>query len=121
MIATARNAIYRHLRKAVPAPPPKLTARLKSVVRGFAGDNALYECSFGPRTYTMIVAVGWALMTPHETTVFLQHDNGDMEQIITYREARYVQPAEALARLGYEVSGTVDFAAAVEPVKEAAA
>ena len=82
-------------------------ATLKSISRGFGSDNAIYESSGD----SIMVCVGWALMNPHSTTVLL---NG--EKVAKYEDRRYIQPAEALSRLGYEVSGTVDFASLLPPM-----
>lgn len=78
------------------------TARLKSISRGFGGDTAVYESCDGEIT----VSVGWALMAPHVTRV-----DAHGKLLATFHDREYIQPHIALARLGYEVSGAVDFAA----------
>jgi hypothetical protein len=78
-----------------------MVARLESIKRGIGGDIATYK--EGNDTY--IVFVGWALLSPFYTDVL---KNGS--KVATFDDARYVQPPEALSRLGLEVNGTVDFA-----------
>lgn len=81
--------------------------RLVSVSRGFGGDNAYYR---GPSGENILVTVNWALLHPFLTTVLV-----DGVKAAEFIDARCVQPAEALSRLGYTVHGTVDFAACVQP------
>lgn len=95
-------------------------AWLLRISRGFGGDNAYYE-SRGEETGEINVAVSWAMggfaMDGHyETSVYF---NGKPIGFFNAHNgyARYVQPAEALSILGYEVHGLVDFAQAVDPVK----
>ena len=84
-------------------------ARLTKISRGFGGDNAFYETSSTCEGKTVIqeiiVAVGWALLASYNTTVLI---DGDV--VAEFDDSKYVQPHIALARLGYEVQGMVDFA-----------
>lgn len=89
-------------------------AKLVSISRGFGGDNAYYESHFAQEKESIVVAVGWALLCPFLTTVTI-----DGIKAAEFTDKRYVQPAEALARLGYAVHGTVDFAASQLPISEA--
>lgn len=79
---------------------PNIEAMLKSVSRGFGGDNAFYESPDGE----LVVCVGWALLCPYSTVVIIHG-----QKIAEYNDPRYVQPPEALRRLGYNVRGGVDF------------
>lgn len=83
--------------------------RLKSISRGFGGDNAVYKGD----GIEIMVCVGWALLSPHMTHVFI-----DGKEIAKFEDQEYIQPHVALARLGYTVSGAVDFAASTCPVEE---
>ncbi len=74
--------------------------RFVSKSRGFGGDNYFYE-STGDNPEKIVVAVGWALLAPHLTTVTI---NGKLTA--KFKDKRYVQPDEALQRLGYQVVDT---------------
>lgn len=80
----------------------KKVAKLVAISRGFAGDNATYKSCDGE----IIVCVGWALLAPYVTTVLVNN-----EEVARFDDREYIQPHVALARLGYDVSGAVDFAA----------
>lgn len=86
-------------------------AWLVKIERAFGGDNAFYDLRGVSGTRHAVVAVGWALLATYVTTVKI-----DGERVAEYTDKRYVQPPEALARLGYEVHGLVDFAAVQAPV-----
>ncbi len=64
---------------------------------GFGGDNYFYE-STGDKPEKITVAVGWALLVPYLTTVTI-----DDKLAAEFKDKRYVQPDEALQRLGYKV------------------
>lgn len=85
---------------------------LKSIYRGFGGDNATYNTKTSPQDI-FTVAVGWGLTIPHTTNVF---KNG--EKIAEFDGPEYIQPHEALSRLGYIVHGTVDFAECINLEKK---
>ena len=83
---------------------PYKRARLSRVSRGFGGDNAWYDTPDGE----LAVAVSWALLCPFSTEVWVHG-----QRLIKYDDRRYIQPPEALSRLGYVINGDIDFAAAV--------
>lgn len=76
-------------------------ATLKKIKRGFGSDVAIYICG----EHKLSVSVGWALLAPHITVVY-----EDNNKIAEFMDDRYVQPLEALVRLGFDVIGAVDFA-----------
>lgn len=79
-------------------------AHLERYERGTGGDNAYYVIEGGPYNgQHIVVAVGWALMKRYETCVTYN------TKCVIYRDARYVQPPEALRRLGFSVDGEIDF------------
>lgn len=82
---------------------------LTKISRGFGGDNAYYE-TYGIQGQKITVAVAWALGGPFNTTVLI-----DSEVKIEFQDSEYIQPYAALARLGYIVHGTVDFARVFMP------
>lgn len=84
-------------------------AWLTGISRGFGGDNAFYEVR-GTPVQKITIAVGWALGGPYSTIVLI-----DKEVVAEFNDLEYIQPHVALARLGYVVHGTVDFAEAVSP------
>ena len=88
-----------------------MDAWLVSIHRGFGGDSAIYETrpSHGQK---ISVGVSWACCTPYLTTVLV-----DGEEIAEFTDPEYIQPHVALARLGYTVHGTVDFAEVIAPIK----
>lgn len=93
-------------------------AWLTGIFRGFGGDNAYYESSMTCEGKTMIqkllVCVGWAMPAVWRTaynTVVLIDDN----LVAEFNDLEYIQPHVALAKLGYVVHGTVDFAQEVSP------
>lgn len=79
---------------------------LTGIFRGVGGDNAFYEVR-GTPPQKIIVCVGWALLTAYNTSVII--DDG---LVAEFNDLEYIQPHVALARLGYVVHGTVDFAQA---------
>lgn len=83
-------------------------ARLIGVKRAFGGDIAVYETSDGIAE----VFVDWALLRKYHTEVRIEGKPNTV-----FNDEHYVQPAEALSRMGYVVSGTVDFAHTTEPVE----
>ncbi len=94
-----------------------LEARLVSISRGFAGDNATYELhdpARPERNEIAVVGVGWGLLTPYRTTIVRPN-----QPDVIFDDPEYVQPHVALARLGYEVHGAVDFAACVPAITPA--
>lgn len=83
-------------------------ARLIGVKRAFGGDIATYETSDGIAE----VFVDWALLRQYQTDVRIEGKPNTV-----FNDEHYVQPAEALSRMGYVVSGTVDFSRTVAPVE----
>lgn len=83
--------------------------RLESISRGFGGDNAIYKGD----GKEINVGVGWALLNTYITLVII-----DGKKVARFVDQEYIQPHIALARLGYEVSGAVDFAAYTPPITE---
>ena len=86
-----------------------MDAWLVSISRGFGGDNAYYK-ERGSGRPQINVAVNWALLHPFLTEVFV-----DGKKVAEFTDREYVQPHVALARLGYTVHGTVDFAEMIAP------
>ena len=79
---------------------PSKQARLVEVKRGFGGDNAYYQHG----DHRIGVHVNWALLHPFETVV-----TRDGTIIARFDDPYYVNPVEALYRLGYEADCDVDF------------
>lgn len=83
-------------------------AWLTGISRGFGGDNAFYEDK-SPQHRAITVCVSWAApfidTGAYGTTVLI-----DDEVVAEFNDLEYIQPHVALARLGYVVHGTVDFA-----------
>ena len=77
-------------------------AELISIKRGFGSDRATYSTEDG----AINVDVFWALLAPYGTRITI---NGDISK--TFLDNRYVQPTEALNRIGYTPDIDVDFTA----------
>jgi len=79
-------------------------AHLERYERAFGGDNAYYVIEGGKHHGThVVVAVRWALLKHYETAVTVG------TTLTVFKDARYVQPPEALRRLGFSIDGEVDF------------
>ena len=84
-------------------------AWLTGISRCFGGDNAFYNGMEFPAEI-INVSVGWGLLASCETLVFIND-----KCVRKFEGDRHIQPQEALSLMGYEVHGTVDFAACVAP------
>lgn len=91
-------------------------AWLVGISRGMGGDNAEYEGRIADgETEKITVSVGVAALSNFSTYVMV--DGALVRKFVNGNGYdRYVQPAEALSLLGYEVHGLVDFAGFVEAV-----
>jgi len=94
----------------------KREAWLVSISRCFGVDNAEYEGRlFSPdiANEKITVSVSWAMLSGYKTSVSI---NAKLvsEFLGSDGYMRYVQPAEALSLLGYEVHGTVSFSDCVD-------
>lgn len=86
-------------------------AWLLSIERNFGGDTAIYELR-GSNRKEARVTVSWALLRPYMTDIFI-----DGKKIREFSDKRYIQPHVALAMVGIEVHGLVDFAGVQEPIE----